>query len=55
METLHVSYKEAVYEIPYRNLVLMQRDKLHEVFGDIVKEKKARDNPKLKKNENKRG
>lgn len=50
-----MSYKEAVYEIPYRNLVLMQRDKLHEVFGDIVKEKKARDNPKLRKNENKRG
>ena len=50
MEVLHVSYKEAVYEIPYRNLVIMQKDKLHEVYGDIVKEKKARDNPKLKKN-----
>lgn len=54
METLHVSYREAVYEIPYRNLIIMQRDKLHEVYGDIVKEKKARDNPKLKKNANKR-
>lgn len=50
MEVLHVSYKEAVYEIPYRNLVIMQKDKLHEVYGDIIKEKKARDNPKLKKN-----
>jgi hypothetical protein len=28
----------------------MQRDKFQEVYGDIVKEKNARDNPKLKKN-----
>lgn len=54
MEVLHVSYREAVHEIPYRNLMIMQRDKLHEVYGDIVKEKSARDNPKLKKNGGKR-
>ena len=33
MENLHLTYREVVYEIPYRNLVLMQRDKLHTVTG----------------------
>ena len=33
MESLHVSYDEAFEKIPYRNLVLMSRDKLHVVFG----------------------
>lgn len=27
MENLHLSYHECVYEIPYRNLLLMQVDK----------------------------
>lgn len=49
MERLHVSYREAVYEIPYRNLLIMQIDKLHEVVGDVIKETNARDNPKFKK------
>lgn len=49
MERLHVSYREAVYEIPYRNLLIMQTDKLHEVFGDVIIERSARDNPKFKK------
>lgn len=49
MERLHVSYREAVYEIPYRNLLIMQIDKLHEVVGDVIKETSARDNPKFKK------
>lgn len=49
MERLHVSYREAVYEIPYRNLLIMQLDKLHEVVGDVIKETSARDNPKFKK------
>nr|DAD70507.1 MAG TPA: hypothetical protein [Siphoviridae sp. ctXbO14]DAZ13154.1 MAG TPA: hypothetical protein [Caudoviricetes sp.] len=26
-----------VYEIPYRNLVIMQKDKLHVVYGERVK------------------
>lgn len=38
MENLHLSYKEVVYEIPYRNLVIMQKDKLHAVYGDIMEE-----------------
>ena len=43
MENLHLSYKEVVYEIPYRNLVLMQRDKIHQVFGDNIKKVKGKD------------
>lgn len=37
METLHLTYKEVYEEIPYRNLVMMQRDKLHEAYGDIIR------------------
>jgi hypothetical protein len=33
METLHVSYSEAFEVIPYRNLLMMQRDKLRAVYG----------------------
>ena len=43
MENLHLSYQEVVYEIPYRNLVVMQKDKLHEVYGDKVEYVSARD------------
>lgn len=43
MENLHLSYKEVVYEIPYRNLVLMQRDKLHTVTGTKVTKVRGKD------------
>ena len=33
MESLHLSYDEVVYKIPYRNLIIMQRDKLHAIYG----------------------
>ncbi len=33
MESLHLTYDEVFEKIPYRNLVLMSRDKLHVVFG----------------------
>lgn len=36
VETLHLSYKEVVYEIPYRNLLIMQKDKLHPCTGERV-------------------
>lgn len=36
MDSLHLSYKEVFEVMPYRNLILMQKDKLHESFGDIV-------------------
>lgn len=38
MENLHLSYHEVVYEIPYRNLVIMQSDKLHAVYGEVMEE-----------------
>lgn len=38
MENLHLSYHEVVYEIPYRNLVIMQKDKLHIVYGEVMEE-----------------
>nr|DAQ14361.1 MAG TPA: hypothetical protein [Caudoviricetes sp.]DAW78982.1 MAG TPA: hypothetical protein [Caudoviricetes sp.]DAY16073.1 MAG TPA: hypothetical protein [Caudoviricetes sp.] len=37
MDSLHLTYDEVVNQIPYRNLIIMQRDKQHEVFGDVVK------------------
>ena len=43
MENLNLSYKEVVYKIPYRNLILMQRDKLHQVFGTKIKKIKGKD------------
>lgn len=36
MENLHLSYEEVVYKIPYRNLVIMQKDKLHCVYGTKI-------------------
>ncbi len=42
MENLHLSYDEVLDRIPYRNLVLMQKDKLHVVYGDKVEETGAR-------------
>lgn len=38
MENLHLSYDEVVYNIPYRNMVIMQKDKLHIVYGDVMEE-----------------
>ena len=38
MENLHLSYDEVVYKIPYRNMVIMQKDKLHTVYGEVMEE-----------------
>nr|DAZ09541.1 MAG TPA: hypothetical protein [Caudoviricetes sp.] len=39
MDSLHLSYDEVVYKIPYRNLIIMQKDKLHAVYdGEVLKE-----------------
>lgn len=38
IENLHLSYDEVVYKIPYRNLVIMQKDKLHTVYGEVMEE-----------------
>lgn len=37
MDSLHLTYDEVVNKIPYRNLIIMQKDKQHEAFGDVVK------------------
>nr|DAI17160.1 MAG TPA: hypothetical protein [Caudoviricetes sp.] len=33
IDTLRLSYTEVFEVIPYRNLLMMQRDKLHTVYG----------------------
>lgn len=33
MEVLHLTYKEVVEEIPYRNLLIMQKDKMHTSYS----------------------
>ena len=38
MENLHLTYDEVVYKIPYRNLIIMQKDKLHTVYGEKMVE-----------------
>lgn len=38
IENLHLSYDEVVDKIPYRNLVIMQKDKLHVASGDVMEE-----------------
>lgn len=42
MDNLHLTYNEVMDEIPYRNLIIMQRDKLHAVYGDKIQEVSAR-------------
>lgn len=37
MDSLHLTYDEVVNQVPYRNLIIMQMDKQHEVYGDVVK------------------
>lgn len=43
MDILHLSYREVVYEIPYRNLVIMQKDKLRECFGEKINKVSGRE------------
>lgn len=43
METLKLSYEDVVYKIPYRNLLLMQKDVLHVLRGDLIIERSGRD------------
>lgn len=38
MENLHLTYTEVLETVPYRNLVIMQKDKLHNVHGDVLRE-----------------
>lgn len=38
IEYLHLSYDEVVYKIPFRNLLLMLKDKQHTCYGDVYEE-----------------
>lgn len=38
MDSLHLSYDEVMYKIPYRNMVIMQKDKLHTIVGEVMEE-----------------
>ncbi|MCR5697771.1 MAG: hypothetical protein K6G73_12430 [Marinilabiliaceae bacterium] len=38
MDNLHLTYHEVMEEIPYRNLLLMQRDKLRVAYGEVQRE-----------------
>ena len=49
MDSLHLTYDEVVNKIPYRNLIIMQRDKQHEVFGDVVKKISGKELAKRRK------
>lgn len=37
MDSLHLTYDEVFDGIPYRNLIIMSKDKLHLATGDVVK------------------
>jgi hypothetical protein len=38
MENLHLTYNEVLDGIPYRNLVIMQKDKQRITSGDVMQE-----------------
>ena len=38
MDSLHLSYQEVVSKIPYRNLLLMAKDKQRVAYGDVYHE-----------------
>lgn len=38
MEQLNLNYKEVFEQIPYRNLLIMQYDKLREEYGEVMEE-----------------
>lgn len=42
MESLGLNYAEVVEQIPYRTLLMMQKDKLHLATGSIVREASGR-------------
>lgn len=43
MEVLHLTYDETINRIPYRLLLLMQRDKQHVATGPVVKQTTGKD------------
>lgn len=49
MDSLHMSYDEVVNKVPYRNLIIMQRDKQHEAMGESVKYISGAERAKMKR------
>jgi hypothetical protein len=43
IESLHLSYEEVIYKIPYRVLLIMQKDKVHTVYGQRVRRVSGRE------------
>lgn len=43
IETLHLSYDDVVYKIPYRNLLIMQKDRLHACIGVKIQKISGKD------------
>lgn len=43
IDALHLSYQEVVYKIPYRTLLLMQKDKLRPCYGTKVEHVSGKD------------
>lgn len=43
MDGLHMTYEEVMNEVPYRLLLLMQRDKQHTATGAVVKKATGKD------------
>lgn len=43
MEALCLSYDEVVHKIPYRNLLVMQKDKIHPCYGTKITKTTGKD------------
>lgn len=52
VETLNLTYDDVVYKIPYRNMILMQKDILHTTTGDYYVETSGREMLKRKGKKN---
>lgn len=53
IETLHLTYDEILNRIPYRLLLLMQRDKQHVATGSVVKRTTGKDMAARRRRNNK--
>lgn len=43
MENLHLTYREVMEVIPYRNILAMQQDKLRESTGELTQKSSSHD------------
>lgn len=53
IEVLHLTYEEILNRIPYRLLLLMQRDKQHVATGSVVKRTTGKDMAARRRRNNK--